>query len=82
MAQQPYASQGRLIADVSGSHTVTYSRSIEMIWTDDQPDAAHSTQIDMHTPAGFKPTILAREPVVDPQFRPLRHWGTTFRGQL
>ena len=66
VAQQPYSDLGRLVAEVSRSHTDT-PQPVELLWTRDLPIV--ETYIWQHTtftadrppcpPAGFEPAIRA-----------------------
>jgi hypothetical protein len=43
MARQPLGGLGRLIIDVSRSHTLDTAQSVGLLWTSDQPVAETST---------------------------------------
>jgi len=64
MAQQPLVAQGPLIVEVPQSHS-NKPHSVGLLWTSDQPDAETSTwqhtTLTHSSPAGFEPTIPARE---------------------
>ena len=56
--------QGLLIIEDSRSHSDT-PHSVGLLWTSDQPDLPDNTQnskeTNFHAPAGFEPTISAKE---------------------
>jgi len=71
MSQQSQVSQGLLSVEASPSHSDT-PHSVELLWTNDQPDTETSTWQHTHTqtqnthlrrtslsPASFEPTIPA-----------------------
>jgi hypothetical protein len=67
MAQQPLVGQGLFIVEGSRSHSDT-PHSVELLWTNDQPDAATSTlhtqysqETNIHAPARFESAIPGSE---------------------
>jgi len=85
MAQQPLLGQGLLIIEASRLHSETIE-AVELLWTNDQPDAQKSTlqhttliKENIHATGGIRTRNLSKRAATEPRLRPLGHWDRLYR---
>ena len=81
LAQQPNAGQGRLMLEVSRSHTVT---AVGRTFLDEGSarrrvlylTTHNSQQTDVHAPSRIRTRIPSKRAAVDPRLTPRGHWSS------
>ena len=82
-AQQPNAAQGRLMLEISRSHTMTHHSRQDFSGTVIGPPQRplpdkHSQRTNIHAPRGIRTRNPSKRSAVNPRLRPLGHWDRHF----